>query len=76
MNVWVSVPTSGRLICVESLLSQTEVTPTFTLKLDKMVDQQPAALAARSLSQMFYPSWSTNPSCFQISEWGKYLIRI
>ena len=39
MSIWARVPSSGRLICVKSVPSQTEVILTFALKLDEMVDE-------------------------------------
>jgi len=70
MSVWVRVPSSGRLIRVEYVPSQTKVTPTFALKLDEMADEQPPASATRSLNQIFYPPRSFNPSCCQILNLG------
>jgi len=64
MSVSVRVPSSGRLIRVESALSQPKVTLTFAFKLDEIGNEQPPTLAVRSLNYIFYPPRSTNPSCF------------
>ena len=71
MSVGVRVPNSRRLVRVEIVPSQTEVTVTFAPNLDEMTDEQPTALMVRSLDQIFYPSRSINPSCFQILDLGE-----
>ena len=50
MSVWVRVPSGGRLIHVENVLSQTDVNLTFTPKLKEMAEEPPT-LAAKSLQK-------------------------
>ena len=75
MSAWTRSPSCGRLIRVERP-PYTSAIPSIALYPEEMVKEQaerpphPLPLAPGRLNQIFYLLRSTNPSCFQIPQFG------